>query len=167
MGWNVYGVCSNLASSGEPPLHHRTTLTTGMIERREFSAELVWSSSKIWLLKVIHVYGVGGSKKLRDAGSPPLETHPLHVLPWWIWSTSNYMGSSRGPPKFWEHWASRGVAEPLEGCPPRIAQSNLLLVKRYGCNYGDPAEKSELLLQPFEVTGNRTYYLWLSVSDPQ
>jgi len=26
--WNGYGVCSNLASSGEPPLLHRTTLTT-------------------------------------------------------------------------------------------------------------------------------------------
>ena len=30
MGWNGYGVCSNLASSGEPPpLLHKTTLTTG------------------------------------------------------------------------------------------------------------------------------------------
>ena len=26
--WNGYGVCSNLASSGEPPLLHMTTLTT-------------------------------------------------------------------------------------------------------------------------------------------
>ena len=27
--WNGYGVCSNLASSGELPLIHTTTLTTG------------------------------------------------------------------------------------------------------------------------------------------
>ena len=29
--WNGYGVCSNPASTGEPPLLHMTTLTTGSV----------------------------------------------------------------------------------------------------------------------------------------
>ena len=30
-----YGVCSNLASSGEPPLLYKTTLTTGKRKRQK------------------------------------------------------------------------------------------------------------------------------------
>ena len=52
--WNGYGVCSNLASSGEPPPLHMTTLTTEWISQRWGRATLTISSTRPANIKTAH-----------------------------------------------------------------------------------------------------------------
>jgi len=48
--WNGYGVCSNLASSGEPPpLLHKTTLTTDAASINHYSYPALLSRCLIFL----------------------------------------------------------------------------------------------------------------------